>query len=67
MTVWGEKDIVIPVSQADIIRCKLIGGSVRVMPECGNWLNMERSDEFNAVFTGLFRGSTVYGRGPAIG
>ena len=67
MTVWGEKDIIIPISQADMVRRELPNSIVHTMPECGHWPHMEKPEEFNRLLTTFLRNATVDGTGPAGG
>ena len=67
MTVWGEQDIIIPISHADWIRRELPNSTVLTMPECGHWPHMEKPDEFNHLLTTFLRHATVDGTGPAGG
>ena len=64
LTVWGEKDIIIPVSHADMIRRELPNSTVHTMPECGHWPHMEKPDEFNHLLPTFLRHATVDGTGP---
>ena len=63
MTVWGEKDIIIPISQSDMIRRELPRSVVHTIPDCGHWPHMERPDEFNALLTGFLKGLPADGSG----
>ena len=63
MTVWGEQDIIIPISHADRIRRELPNSTVHTMPECGHWPHMEKPDEFNHLLTTFLRRATVDGTG----
>ena len=67
MTVWGEQDIIIPISHADEIRQELPNSTVVTIPECGHWPHMEKSEEFNHLLTSFLRHATVDGIGPAAG
>ena len=67
MTVWGEKDIIIPISQADMIRRELPNSTVHTIPEFGHWPHMEKPDVFNHLLTMFLRQTTVDGTGPAGG
>ena len=66
MTVWGEKDIVIPLSQAEIIRRELPHSVVHTIPDCGHWPHMEKADEFNSIVTEFLRGAPVGGSGTSV-
>ena len=67
MTVWGEEDIIIPVSHADLVRQELPQSVVHTMPKCGHWPHMERADEFNSLLTGFLKGLPTDGSGPGGG
>ncbi len=60
MTVWGEEDIILPVSHATAVQKALPHSVVRTLPECGHWPHMEKSDEFNDLLTRFLRGSLDY-------
>ena len=59
MTVWGQEDIIIPVSHADNVRRELPESLVRVIPECGHWPQMEKPDLFNPMLISFLRGEPV--------
>ena len=55
MTIWGEKDIVVPYSQSDFIRRELPNSVVQIIPACGHWPHMEKPDEFNSLVIGFLK------------
>lgn len=57
LTVWGEKDSILPVRHAQAMRQALPGSVVRTMPECGHWPHMERAEEFNALLVSFLEGA----------
>jgi len=57
MTVWGEEDIILPVSHATAMQEALPHSVVRTIPECGHWPHMEKADEFNDLLARFLRGS----------
>ncbi|MDA0264982.1 MAG: alpha/beta fold hydrolase [Chloroflexi bacterium] len=59
MTVWGAADKIIPVSHAEAARRGLPESSVRIIPECGHWPQMERPDLFNPMLTDFLEGREV--------
>ena len=67
MTVWGENDIVVPVSHAEMFRRELPRSTVHTLPECGHWPHMEKPDDFNALLAAFLKGTPVVGSGPAGG
>ena len=56
MTVWGEEDIIIPVSNADLVRRELPNSVVRTFPQCGHWPHMEQADAFNDLLIRFLKG-----------
>ena len=51
LAVWGEDDLVIPpISEDDVLRVAP-ESTVRVLPECGHWPQMEKPVEFNRILT----------------
>ena len=59
MTIWGEKDIVVPHSQSEFIRRELPNSVVQSIPACGQWPQMEKADEFNSLVTGFLKDPTL--------
>jgi 4,5:9,10-diseco-3-hydroxy-5,9,17-trioxoandrosta-1(10),2-diene-4-oate hydrolase len=57
LTVWGENDRLIPVSQAESLRETVPQGMVRTIPQCGHWPQMEKADEFNVLVTRFLEGA----------
>ena len=49
MTVWGENDIIIPISHAHRLRRELPDSTIHIIPECGHWPHMEKADQFNRL------------------
>ena len=48
MIIWGQEDIIIPASHADLVLQELPRSVVHILSECGHWPHMEKFDEFNA-------------------
>jgi pimeloyl-ACP methyl ester carboxylesterase len=57
MTVWGEEDSIIPISQADAVRAALPDSIVYTVPECGHWPQMEKHELFNGLLTSFLTGT----------
>ena len=57
LTVWGENDIIIPVSHADSVRRVLPNSLVHTIPQCGHWPHMEKAEEFNDLLTRFLEGA----------
>ena len=49
MTVWGQEDSIIPVSQAVKVQQELPNCLVHVIAECGHWPHMEKASAFNSL------------------
>ena len=60
MTVWGEEDIILPVSHAAAVQEALPHPVVHTIPECGHWPHMEKADEFNDLLASFLQGSLDY-------
>jgi len=56
MCLWGEDDIIIPVSHAGWIKEAIPQCLVRTFPQCGHWPHMEKAGEFNALLTLFLQG-----------
>ena len=56
MCLWGEDDIIIPVSHAGWIKEAIPQCLVRTFPPCGHWPHMEKAGEFNALLTLFLQG-----------
>ena len=56
MCLWGEDDIIIPVSHAGWIKEAIPQCLVRTFPQCGHWPRMEKAGEFNALLTLFLQG-----------
>lgn len=67
MTVWGENDVVVSVSHANMFRQEMPLSTVHTMPECGHWPHMEKPDGFNALLTAFLKSSPVGGSGSSGG
>ncbi len=57
LTIWGEEDAIIPVSQAAAVRRALPRSVTRVIPECGHWPHMEKAEQFNDLLVRFLDGS----------
>ena len=57
MTIWGEEDTILPVSQAAAVRRALPRSVTRVIPECGHWPHMEKAAQFNDLLVRFLDGS----------
>ncbi len=51
LAVWGEEDSVIPPIKEDDVLRVAPDSTVRVLPECGHWPQMEKPDDFNRILT----------------
>lgn len=49
LIVWGREDRIIPVSHAYRAQRVLAKSTVHVIPYCGHWPQLERSQEFNSL------------------
>ena len=56
MCLWGEDDIIIPVSHAGWIKEAIPQCLVRTFPQCGHWPHMEKAGEFNDLLTLFVQG-----------
>jgi pimeloyl-ACP methyl ester carboxylesterase len=57
LTIWGEEDAILPVSQAAAVRRALPRSVTRVIPECGHWPHMEKAEQFNELLVQFLDGS----------
>ena len=57
LTIWGEQDSILPVSQAEAVRLALPRSVTRVIPECGHWPHMEKAEQFNELLMQFLDGS----------
>jgi pimeloyl-ACP methyl ester carboxylesterase len=57
MTVWGEKDSIIPISHAESVREVLPGSIVYTVPDCGHWPQMEKHELFNSLLSSFLGGT----------
>ena len=57
LTVWGEEDSIIPVSQAQAVKRALPRSVTRVIPQCGHWPHMEQAEQFNELLLQFLDGS----------
>ena len=57
LTIWGEEDTILPVSQAAAVRRALPRSVTRVIPECGHWPHMEKAAQFNDLLVRFLDGS----------
>ena len=64
MAVWGEEDNIIPAVHAEEVRRAIPHSLVRVLPQCGHWPHMEKSDEFNDLLVQFFNGDLDNGHRP---
>ena len=56
LTVWGEEDKILPVSHALKVRETLPHSVVRILPKCGHWPHLEKSEEFNDLLIQFLNG-----------
>ena len=49
MTIWGERDRIIPVSHAGAVHRELPESQVHIFADYGHWPQMEQADRFNAL------------------
>ena len=65
LAVWGEEDLVIPpIREEDILRV-VPDSTVRVLPECGHWPQMEKPEEFNNILIDFLSRSLTVDSAPA--
>lgn len=57
MIVWGQEDVIIPVSHAASVMEELPQSVVHIISECGHWPHMEKSEEFNGHLLRFLVGS----------
>ena len=57
LTIWGEEDSILPVSQAAAVSKALPRGVTTVIPECGHWPHMEKAEQFNELLVRFLDGS----------
>ncbi len=57
LTIWGEEDSIIPVSQAAAVKRALPRSVTKVIPECGHWPQMEKAEQFNKLLVRFLDGS----------
>lgn len=57
LTVWGENDLIIPVSHARSVRHALPQSLVHTIPQCGHWPHMEKAEEFNSLLNQFLAGA----------
>ena len=65
LAVWGEDDLVIPPINAGDIRSVVPDSTVRVLPECGHWPQMEKPEEFNEILIDFLLGPSRLDPAPA--
>jgi 4,5:9,10-diseco-3-hydroxy-5,9,17-trioxoandrosta-1(10),2-diene-4-oate hydrolase len=53
LIVWGEKDPILPISQALRAANQLPEARVHIMRDCGHWPHMENPEEFNRTVLGF--------------
>lgn len=59
LAVWGKDDLVIPpIREEDVLRVAP-ESTIRVLPQCGHWPQMEKPDEFNEILLGFLSRSTT--------
>lgn len=58
MTVWGQEDSIIPISQADAVRDALPHSIVHTVPDCGHWPQMEKHQLFNGILIKFLAGAS---------
>lgn len=46
LVVWGERDRVLPASQARVALARLPKGSIEIIPDCGHLPHVEWPDRF---------------------
>jgi pimeloyl-ACP methyl ester carboxylesterase len=64
MTVWGEKDNIIPVAHAETVKRELPNSVVCIIPRCGHWPHMEKAEEFNRLLVRFLDGTLDNGHLP---
>ena len=53
LVVWGERDRILPVSQARAARARLPNGSLEIIPDCGHLPQVEWPDRFVRALDGF--------------
>ncbi len=56
LIVWGGEDRIIPVSHAHQAARVLSNSTVHIIPRCGHWPQLERSEEFNPLVLRFLKG-----------
>ena len=57
LIVWGGEDRIIPVSHAHQAARVLSNSTVHIIPHCGHWPQLERSEEFNPLVLRFLKGA----------
>ncbi len=55
LVVWGERDRVLPVSQARAALARLPEGSIEIISDCGHLPQVEWPDRFLQALDGFLR------------
>ena len=67
LVVWGERDRILPASQARAALARLPDGSLEVIPDCGHLPHVEWPERFVEALGGFLRDREDAGVGPTEG
>jgi pimeloyl-ACP methyl ester carboxylesterase len=56
LLIHGRDDKVIPVSSSRQLAEQIPGARLEVIPECGHWVQIEKTDEFISLVREFLRG-----------
>ncbi|MBD1846835.1 alpha/beta hydrolase [Cyanobacteria bacterium FACHB-63] len=51
LVLWGKQDQVTPVSGSEVAMNNISGATLRIFDNCGHWVYLEHTDEFNQSVT----------------
>ncbi len=49
LVIWGREDRVVPLDSAFMLMKQIPRARLFVFPQCGHWVQMEKSEEFNSL------------------
>jgi pimeloyl-ACP methyl ester carboxylesterase len=61
LVVWGERDRILPVSQAHAALAHLPQGSIEIIPDCGHLPQVEWPDRFVQALDGFLGDEEAHG------